>query len=95
MVMGMNRHGKGNKKAQNKRRKERSKNLPPKQAEKVELIDGNFSYYPVGYCWSHGAYLTQGLVNTHRCDKRKCKGFEKVVNADESDSEDESKLQGS
>lgn len=68
-------HGKGNKKAQNKRKRERRKHLPPKQQEKVVLIDGNLSYYPIAYCAIHGAYLTEGLVDTHRCVKRKCNGY--------------------
>jgi len=73
-----NRH-KGNRKAQQKRRKERLKNLPPKQDEKCELIDGNYSYYPVAFCKCHNAFLTQGLIDTHRCDKRHCTGFRKVI----------------
>ena len=77
----MNNHCKGNRKAQRKRRRERLKNLPPKQNEKFELIDGNYSYYPVAYCKCHGAYLTQGLIDTHRCSKRKCNGFEEVGDA--------------
>lgn len=72
----MNNHGKGNRKAQLKRKHERKKNLPPKQPSKVQLIDGNFSYYPIAYCKIHGAFLTQGLADTHRCIKRKCNGFE-------------------
>lgn len=68
-------HGKGNKKAQNKRRRERRKHLPPKQPEKVVLIDGNLSYYPIAYCAVHGGYLTVGLADTHRCVKRKCNGY--------------------
>lgn len=73
----MKHHGKGNKKAQNKRRRERRKNLPPKQSEKFELIDGNFSHYPAAYCWYHGSYLTQGLMDAHRCTKRKCRRLER------------------
>lgn len=73
---------KGNRKAQQKRRKERLKNRPPKQKEKVLLIDGNFSFYPDGFCKYYGAFLTQGLIDTHRCLHRKCPRF-KEVNADE------------
>ena len=71
----MKHHGKGNRKAQRKRRKERQKNLPKKQPEKVLLIDGNLSYFPIAYCAIHGAFLTEGLANTHRCVKRKCNGY--------------------
>ncbi len=73
----MSNHNKGNRKAQRKRRYERRKNLPPRQPEKVELIDGNFSHYPVAYCNYHGAYMTQGLVDAHRCIYRKCKRLER------------------
>lgn len=68
----------GNVKAQEERRKERLKHLPPKQKEKHELIDGNFSYYPVAECRCHGAWLTQGLAETHRCVERQCSGY-KVI----------------
>lgn len=70
---------KGNRKAQQKRRRERLKHLPPKQPAKVQLIDGNWTFYPDAFCKAHGAYLTQGLIDTHRCVKRQCKGFRKVI----------------
>lgn len=75
----MKHHGKGNKKEQLKRRRERLKHLPARQLKSVQLIDGNFSYYPVAYCKYHSAYLTQGLVETHRCEKRHCRRYERVA----------------
>lgn len=75
-----NRKGHGNIKAQQKRRRERRKNQPSKQKKLVELYDGNMSYYPAAYCKIHGAYLTQGLVDTHRCQHRHCQGLEWLVN---------------
>lgn len=72
----MKHHGKGNRKAQVQRHRERRKHRPPKVENMVILIDGNPSYYPVAFCKTHGAYLTEGLVNTHRCEQRHCKGFE-------------------
>jgi len=71
----MKHHGRGNRIAQKKRKRERKKHLPPKQPEKVVLIDGNQSFYPVAYCAVHGAYLTEGLADTHRCVKRNCNGY--------------------
>ena len=59
--------------AQQKRREERLKHRPPPYKEKVELIDGNFSRYPEGYCDYYGGYMTRGLMDTHRCDRRDCK----------------------
>ena len=66
---------KGNRDAQRKRRKERMKNKPPKQDRKYLLIDGNWSFYPVAECRTHNGYLTEGLIETHRCRKRNCVGF--------------------
>jgi hypothetical protein len=74
---------KGNIKAQRKRRRERRKNLPPKQKEACELIDGNWSHYPVAECLYHKGFLTNGLVDTHRCEKRHCKWFKKVIEHEE------------
>lgn len=74
----MKHHGKGNRKAQNERKRERRKHLPKKQPQKVELIDGNFSYYPVAYCMYHGAFITQGLAETHRCTQRNCRRYEMI-----------------
>lgn len=36
------------------------------------LIDGNWTRQPVAYCKSKKGYLTEGLMKTHRCKKRKC-----------------------
>lgn len=70
---------KGNIKAQRKRRrkalKER-KNMKPAETE-VQLIDGNYTLYPAAYCKIHDGYLTLGLMDIHRCEKRKCKGLRK------------------
>ena len=49
------------------------KHRPPPHKEKVELIDGNFSRYPEAFCNYYGGYLTRGIMDTHRCDKRDCK----------------------
>ena len=70
--MKINRH-KGNLQAQRKRRNDRIKNHPSRPLKKhVELIDGNLSRYPVAYCEHYGAFLTVGLMDTHRCEGRKC-----------------------
>lgn len=75
-----NKRHKGNWEAQQKRRKKRLQNRPKPQKEKVQLIDGNWSFYPVAECRCHGAYLTQGLVDTHRCIERQCSGFKVLEN---------------
>ena len=76
--------GKGNIKAQQRRRRERMKEKPKRLKTSVQLIDGNWSFYAVAFCACHGGYLTQGLIDTHRCKKRHCSGFRKVV-VDEKD----------
>lgn len=75
MILKISHHGKGNRKAQQKRRREREKNRPAYQPIKVELIDGNFSHFPRAFCKSHNAFLTDGLINTHKCLQKACKGF--------------------
>lgn len=69
---------KGNRKAQRKRRRIRAKDLPTRQQVKFELIDGNMTYYPSAYCKAHGAFLSIGLEQTHRCDKRHCNSYERL-----------------
>lgn len=71
----MKKRGRGNRIAQRKRKRERQKHLPKKQPEMALLIDGNLSYYPIAYCSRYGAYLTEGLADTHRCVQRKCKRY--------------------
>lgn len=68
-------NNKGNKIAQRKRRKERLKCRPKRRSHEYELIDGNYSFYPVAECKYHKAYLTQGLIDTHNCIERECKRF--------------------
>lgn len=75
----MSNHNKGNRKAQMKRRYERKKARPKRQKEKHVLIDGNFSFYPAAYCKHYQAWLTVGLLETHRCSERQCGRLEKVV----------------
>ena len=68
----------GNRRLQQKRRRERLKKLPKpeKKKELYQLIDGNMSYYPVAYCRHHKGWLSQGLIITHRCVERHCNGYE-------------------
>lgn len=68
----------GNVKAQKNRYKKMIKQVP-RAPDEYELIDGNYSHYPYGYCTRYGAYLTMGLSNTHRCEQRQCNRFERVV----------------
>lgn len=62
----------GNRKEQAKRRRQRKKDLPVKQSQKYQLIDGNFTYYPAAYCKYHKGWLSVGLIQTHKCQKKGC-----------------------
>lgn len=68
--------GKGNRHRQNEKRKLRRKTGQKKLKQNVCLIDGNFSYYPSAFCVVHNGFLTKGLMDTHRCEKRNCDGLE-------------------
>lgn len=73
----------GNRKAQMRRRNSSLSSLhsqyrqsnPNLKAVRVQLIDGNMSYYPVAFCKFYGGYMTEGLVNCHRCRRRNCDKF--------------------
>lgn len=67
-----NSKGKGNRKAQNKRRKLRKKNQVPRTKYSYWCIDGNYTCYPVAYCTHYHGVLTQGLMDVHKCKKRGC-----------------------
>ncbi len=72
---------KGNKHAQNKRRKQRRLSAV-KQDREFCLVDGNYSYYAVAYCYRMRGFLTQGLVDTHRCKERKCYRYVEMAQID-------------
>ena len=67
--------GKGNIKRQRERRRSRRKyrNKDDYYNDEFELIDGNYTHYPVGFCDHYERFLSAGLVQTHRCKKRKSK----------------------
>lgn len=71
-------HGKGNVERQRQKRRQRRKNLPARQSQAHQLIDNNWTHYPCAYCERHGGWLTQGLIETHRCEQRHCKCLNKT-----------------
>ena len=71
----MEMRGRGKVSDQRKRRRQRLRVRPKRQDKEVQLYDGNWSYYPSAYCGIHGAYLSQGLIDTHRCKQRNCSGL--------------------
>ena len=66
-------------KGQRKRRKERLKDRSGYQPDLFELIDGNKTHYPKGYCRRYGGYLSSGLMETHRCLERNCVRYEAEI----------------
>lgn len=64
------------KKDSQKRRRRNNKNVARAPTD-LMLIDGNYSFYYVAYCKRKNGYLTKGLINTHKCDVRKCEQLER------------------
>lgn len=65
--------GKGNVKAQRKRRRQRLRTANTKRATKpYQCIDNNFTWYPTAYCERYKGALTEGLINVHRCREKGC-----------------------
>lgn len=72
------RRGKGDRKAQEKRRRARRYKVK-RTIYTYECIDGNFTFYPVAYCHRYGGVLTLGLMDTHRCRERQCFRLEEDI----------------
>lgn len=70
--------GRGNKKEQNRRKRERYKRLPKRQPYAFDSIDGNPTYYPVGYCKYKKSWLSIGQYECHRCYE--CMHYEDGIN---------------
>lgn len=72
--MHLNKKGRkrGNRKAQLQRRRKRMKNLPERAEKEVQLIDGNWGFYPVAYCKRYKGHLTIGQMEVHNCTAREC-----------------------
>lgn len=68
----------GNTKLQHKRRRARIHKVPKYQPELFELIDGNMTHYPKGYCKSKYAWVSIGLYDCHKCNV--CMHYEEGVN---------------
>lgn len=47
------------------------------------LIDNNWTRHPVAYCRWYKAYLTEGLIRTHKCRKKQCKRLQEDIELDE------------
>lgn len=68
----------GNVAAQKRRRKARMRQNPKRSEHAVMLIDGNMSFYPAAWCAYRKAFLTQGLIETHKCRKIACGALKEV-----------------
>ncbi|MBQ8218438.1 MAG: hypothetical protein IJZ79_01475 [Bacilli bacterium] len=63
--------GRGNRHAQQKRRRKYNKNIPELEEEYM-LIDGNYSRRPAAYCCFHRGYLTGNQIHLHKCNFKNC-----------------------
>ena len=59
---------------ENKRRKHNNATTPVQDYE-YEMIDGNWTARPYGYCFIHRGYLTRNMAIRHKCEKKKCTQF--------------------
>ena len=41
-----------------------------------EMIDGNWTVKPTGYCYKYRGYLTDKMAKVHRCKQKRCRLFE-------------------
>jgi len=64
-------YGKGDRKAQRRRRKKYNRGIP-KQQEEYRLIDNNYSPQPYVYCCYYKGYMTKNQTMRHGCAARKC-----------------------
>lgn len=60
-----------------KRRRQNNKDVPKSELW-FEMIDGNFTHQPYGYCYSKHGYLTKNLSKLHKCEEKHCARFNKV-----------------
>lgn len=67
--------GCGNKREQRRRRRKNNKHTE-KQDLAYQLIDGNMSYYPHGYCNHYTGFLTKNMALRHSCESKQCRCFE-------------------
>lgn len=73
----MSNNGRGNRKEQFKRRRRNNKDVPLRD-EHYEMIDGNMTRRPVGYCSRYRGYLTQNMQLRHNCLCRNCPRFKEI-----------------
>lgn len=64
-------YGKGDRKAQQYRRRKYNRDVP-RQPEEYRLIDNNYSTQPYAYCCHYKGYMTKNQTKRHGCKARKC-----------------------
>lgn len=74
MKLNGKKFGRGNRKEQRKRYKKRKKTVDYFE-EEFDLIDGNFTHYPVGFCKFYDGFLSEGLEEVHKCIEKGCYRF--------------------
>ena len=60
-----------------KQRKRRNYNnsQTPEQPYEYQMIDGNWTPRPYGYCHYYHGYLTKNMAIRHNCEKKNCPMF--------------------
>ena len=47
----------------------------PVQDYEYEMIDGNWTTKPYGFCFKYRNYLTKNMAVLHKCEKKHCRLF--------------------
>lgn len=56
------------------KRRQMNKRLSKYYAEFYEMIDGNYTHYPVAFCTRYKGYVTKSMADVHRCACHNSKG---------------------
>lgn len=65
----------GSKKTRQNKRWKRNNASTPVQNYEYEMIDGNWTARPHGYCHKYHGFLTRNMAIRHRCEKKHCPLF--------------------
>lgn len=63
------------KKTRETKRRKRNNYSTPVQDYEFEMIDGNWTAKPHGYCHKYHGFLTRNMAIRHRCEKKQCPLF--------------------
>lgn len=72
----------GSKRTRATKRRNRNNASTPVQDYEYEMIDGNWTARPYGYCHKYHGFLTKNMSIIHKCEKKNCclfKTFEQYM----------------